>query len=96
VSNRIISISMRAWPIQFWMLAISLSGLPKVALDRALAQRFECPLGHAGSAQAVVDAAGPQARLADRQPLTFALEDVRGRRDSHRREPGNARGLRAG
>src|SRR5271157_708079 len=43
---------------------------------RPLAHQFQCPLGHADCTHAVVDAAGPEACLADREALAFALEHV--------------------
>jgi len=43
---------------------------------RPLAHQFQCPLGHADCTHAVVDAAGSEACLADREALAFALEHV--------------------
>ena len=79
MSSRIISMSMRASAIQSWMLALSATGLaegdPRL---RALAHQLQCALGHADRAHAVVDAAGPEPGLADREALALALEHVLG------------------
>ena len=71
--------SMRASAIQSWMLALSADRLAEGDPGlRPLAHQLQRPLGHADGPHAVVDTAGTEPGLADREALTLALEHVLG------------------